>query len=48
MDRPIPAYEPTIVLHLWPSAGLEYWHSRALNWIGVPLRTWFEPIEDEE
>lgn len=37
---------PTIWLCLWPTAGLEYWCS-AFEPTGVPLRTWYEPIEDE-
>ena len=37
---------PTITLYLWPSAGLEYWWS-AFDPVGLPLRRFYEPIEDE-
>jgi hypothetical protein len=36
---------PTMTLYLWPG-GLEYWWS-AFDPIGLPLRRFFEPIEDE-
>lgn len=39
--------EPTIVLHLWWTSDVpEYWYSRFPP-IGLPRRTWFEPIGDE-
>lgn len=46
--RPVVArHRPTIVAHLWPSAGFQYWES-AFDPLGVPMRTWYEPVEDEE
>lgn len=37
---------PTITLYLWPTNVLEYWWS-AFDPTGVPVRKFFEPIDDE-